>query len=116
MSWLWSLFSSISNYVHESRIHNKREVYISYQSDLEALRKKSDWIPIWEGLGGLVVRPRPLGRRAPGPKPDSTEDPPCMRPAARQLIRSQTSSRWCGMERGCQLRCRPRHLTVAQNY
>ncbi|GFW26629.1 hypothetical protein TNCV_2850191 [Trichonephila clavipes] len=26
--------------------------------------------------------------------------------------RAQTSSRWCGMvvRRGCQLRCRPRHL------
>ncbi|GBM33870.1 hypothetical protein AVEN_5916-1 [Araneus ventricosus] len=35
------------------------------------------------GLGGLVARSRPWGRRAPGPKPASTEDPPCMRPAAR---------------------------------
>ncbi|GBM10161.1 hypothetical protein AVEN_258763-1 [Araneus ventricosus] len=29
-----------------------------------------------EGLGGLVVRCRPRGWRAPGSKPDSTEDPP----------------------------------------
>ncbi|GBM25987.1 hypothetical protein AVEN_223121-1 [Araneus ventricosus] len=30
------------------------------------------------GRGGLVVRSRLWGRRAPGSKPDSTEDPPCM--------------------------------------
>ncbi|GBN81358.1 hypothetical protein AVEN_263796-1, partial [Araneus ventricosus] len=33
--------------------------------------------------GGLVVRSRLWGRRAPGSKPDSTEDPPCMGPVAR---------------------------------
>ncbi|GFV75327.1 uncharacterized protein TNCV_1481731 [Trichonephila clavipes] len=33
------------------------------------------------------------------------------------LSRAETSSRWCGSwERGCQLRCRPRPLTMAQNY
>ncbi|GBN56380.1 hypothetical protein AVEN_237416-1 [Araneus ventricosus] len=49
--------------------------------------------------GGLVVGSRPWGRRAPGLKPDSTEDPTYMGPAARQIIRSgQTPSRWCGME------------------
>ncbi|GBO11513.1 hypothetical protein AVEN_178964-1 [Araneus ventricosus] len=39
------------------------------------------------------------GRRVPDSKYDSTEDPPCMRPVARQIISSgQTSSRWCGAE------------------
>ncbi|PRD32939.1 UNVERIFIED_CONTAM: hypothetical protein NCL1_18943 [Trichonephila clavipes] len=35
------------------------------------------------------------------------------------LSRAETSSRWCGVvvKRGvCQLRCRPRHLTMVQNY
>ncbi|GBO26261.1 hypothetical protein AVEN_11754-1 [Araneus ventricosus] len=32
---------------------------------------------IW-GRGGLVVRSRLWGRRAPGPNPDFTEDPPYM--------------------------------------
>ncbi|GFT89516.1 uncharacterized protein TNCV_4387721 [Trichonephila clavipes] len=35
------------------------------------------------------------------------------------LSRAQTSSRWCGVvaRRGwCQLRCRPRHLTMVQDY
>ncbi|GBO18100.1 hypothetical protein AVEN_46662-1, partial [Araneus ventricosus] len=52
-----------------------------------------------EGRGDLVARSRPRDRRAAGPKPDSTEDPSCMVPAARQIIRSgQTPSRWCGAE------------------
>ncbi|GBN38770.1 hypothetical protein AVEN_129640-1, partial [Araneus ventricosus] len=36
-----------------------------------------------KGLGDQVARSRPWGRRAPGSKPDSTEDPPCMGPVAR---------------------------------
>ncbi|GFW38260.1 uncharacterized protein TNCV_4707551 [Trichonephila clavipes] len=35
------------------------------------------------------------------------------------LSRAETSSRWCGVvvrRRGCQLWCRPRHLTMVQNY
>ncbi|GFW12040.1 uncharacterized protein TNCV_4531051 [Trichonephila clavipes] len=35
------------------------------------------------------------------------------------LSRAETSSHWCGVvvRRGdCQLRCRPRHLTMVQNY
>ncbi|GFU60302.1 uncharacterized protein TNCV_3404461 [Trichonephila clavipes] len=32
------------------------------------------------------------------------------------LSRAETSSRWCGVRRRrCQLRCRPRHLTMVQN-
>ncbi|GFT06345.1 uncharacterized protein TNCV_1145371 [Trichonephila clavipes] len=35
------------------------------------------------------------------------------------LSRAETSSHWCGVvvrRGGCQLRCRPRHLTMVQNY
>ncbi|GFV93528.1 uncharacterized protein TNCV_1988411 [Trichonephila clavipes] len=35
------------------------------------------------------------------------------------LSRAETSSHWCGVvvrRRGCQLRCRPRHLTMVQDY
>ncbi|GFX24308.1 uncharacterized protein TNCV_421091 [Trichonephila clavipes] len=35
------------------------------------------------------------------------------------LSRAETSSRWCGVvvrKGGCQLRCRPRHLTMVRNY
>ncbi|GBN18088.1 hypothetical protein AVEN_182766-1 [Araneus ventricosus] len=73
-----------------------------------------------QGRGGLVARSWLWGRRVPGSKPDSTEDPPCTGPAARYIIRSgQTPSRWCGVEAwrgGCQLRRRPRHMTEVQNY
>ncbi|GBM17310.1 hypothetical protein AVEN_237293-1 [Araneus ventricosus] len=48
---------------------------------------------------GLVARSRPRDWRVTGPKPDSTEDPPCMEPAARSIIRSgQTPSRRRGVE------------------
>ncbi|GBN60965.1 hypothetical protein AVEN_235745-1 [Araneus ventricosus] len=36
-----------------------------------------------ESRGGLVVRSRPRDRRVAGSKSDSTEDPPCVGPAAR---------------------------------
>ncbi|GFS60081.1 uncharacterized protein TNCV_2833001 [Trichonephila clavipes] len=45
-------------------------------------------------------------------EPSTTKDP-------LNLSRAQTSSRWCGVvvkRGGCQLRCRPRHLTMVQNY
>ncbi|GFV86196.1 uncharacterized protein TNCV_671931 [Trichonephila clavipes] len=38
---------------------------------------------------------------------------------ALNLSRAQTSSRWCGVvvrRGGCQIRCRPRHFTMVQNY
>ncbi|GBM35986.1 hypothetical protein AVEN_78085-1 [Araneus ventricosus] len=35
----------------------------------------------------------------------------------KSYVSGQMSSRWCGSsERECQIRCRPRHLTAAQNY
>ncbi|GBN97226.1 hypothetical protein AVEN_82096-1 [Araneus ventricosus] len=77
-------------------------------------------LKIYKGRCGLVVGSRLWGRRVAGSKPDSTEDPPCMGPAALEIMRSgQTLSRLCGVEawRGrCQTRRRPRRLTVVQNY
>ncbi|GBN29884.1 hypothetical protein AVEN_178989-1 [Araneus ventricosus] len=71
------------------------------------------------GRGGLVGRARLRGRRVPGSKPDSTEDPPCIGPVEREIIRRGPNVLplvWFGsLERGCQLRCRPRHLTEIQN-
>ncbi|GFX29082.1 uncharacterized protein TNCV_2072331 [Trichonephila clavipes] len=40
-------------------------------------------------------------------------------PCTLNLSRAETSSRWCVVvvrRGGCQLRCRPRHLTMVQNY
>ncbi|GBM30203.1 hypothetical protein AVEN_165804-1 [Araneus ventricosus] len=39
------------------------------------------------GRGGLVARCRLLGRRVPGSKTDSTEDPPCVGSVASLIIR-----------------------------
>ncbi|GBL85469.1 hypothetical protein AVEN_34643-1 [Araneus ventricosus] len=70
--------------------------------------------------GGLMVRSRLRCRRVKSSKPDSTEYPPRMGPLAGQIIRRGPNDlplQWCGsLERGCQLRFRPRHLTVVQNY
>ncbi|GBM25642.1 hypothetical protein AVEN_82758-1 [Araneus ventricosus] len=61
---------------------------------------------IARGCGSLEARSRIRHQRVAGSKPDSTEDPPCMVPAARQIIRSgQTFSRLCGADvwrGGCQ--------------
>ncbi|GBN96818.1 hypothetical protein AVEN_243057-1 [Araneus ventricosus] len=71
-----------------------------------------------QGRGGLVVKSRLSGRRVPGSKPDSSDDPPCMGSAALKIIRSgQTPSRRCGLKArrgGYQPRCR--HLTAVRNY
>ncbi|GBO14535.1 hypothetical protein AVEN_239491-1 [Araneus ventricosus] len=45
------------------------------------------------GRGGLLVRSRLCGRRVPGSKPDSTEDPLCIGPAAHEIIRRGTNVR-----------------------
>ncbi|GBM42001.1 hypothetical protein AVEN_137549-1 [Araneus ventricosus] len=64
-----------------------------------------------EGSGDLVVRSRLRGRRVPASKPNSSKDLPCMGPAASwsngiPLVR-------CGsLERGCQFRRYPHHLTA----
>ncbi|GBN73996.1 hypothetical protein AVEN_193517-1, partial [Araneus ventricosus] len=66
------------------------------------------------------IRPRwPSGkiptsnRMVAGSKPDSAEDPPCMGPAARKIIRSgRMPSRLCSAE---VWRGGPRHLTAVQN-
>ncbi|GBO05469.1 hypothetical protein AVEN_98628-1 [Araneus ventricosus] len=45
---------------------------------------------------GKVSGLRPVGSRF---ETDFTEDPPCIEPIARQIIRSgQTPSHWCGVE------------------
>ncbi|GBN38781.1 hypothetical protein AVEN_112832-1 [Araneus ventricosus] len=76
--------------------------------------------PFIRGRGGLVVRSRPRDKRVIGLKPDSTEDPPSIKPVVHKIIHnSQTSSHWCGVEvwRGeCQFRCHPHHLPAVQNY
>ncbi|GBN15628.1 hypothetical protein AVEN_51242-1 [Araneus ventricosus] len=74
---------------------------------------------IWKGRSGLVVKSRLWGRRVPGSKLDSTEDPPCIWACCTlnlTLWPNVLPLVWCGsLERGCKVRCRPRHLTWVQN-
>ncbi|GBO38926.1 hypothetical protein AVEN_240257-1 [Araneus ventricosus] len=44
------------------------------------------------GRGGLEVRSRLRGRRLPGLKTDSTEDPPCMRPVVSYVVAKRSSA------------------------
>ncbi|GBN69985.1 hypothetical protein AVEN_81805-1, partial [Araneus ventricosus] len=66
-----------------------------------------------------MVRSRPRGRWVPCSKPDSTEEQLCKR-ACCTLNPSRPNVLplvWCGsLEKGCQLRCRPHHLTTDQNH
>ncbi|GBM86837.1 hypothetical protein AVEN_225059-1 [Araneus ventricosus] len=63
------------------------------------------------GGGGLVIRCLLWGLRAPGSKPDSTEDLQCIGPVARQIIRSGSNILplvWCGsLERQVPARVSP---------
>ncbi|GBL81362.1 hypothetical protein AVEN_165496-1, partial [Araneus ventricosus] len=73
-----------------------------------------------EGRSGLVVGSRPRDRRVAFRNPIPLK----IRRVwgllhAKSYGSVQTSSRWCGAEvwrGGCQLGCRPRHLTAVQNY
>ncbi|GBN05912.1 Voltage-dependent calcium channel type A subunit alpha-1 [Araneus ventricosus] len=58
-------------------------------------------------------------RRVPCSKPDSAEELPCKQAwcMLNPLGPNVLALVWCGsLERGCQLRCRPRHLTAVQNH
>ncbi|GBN23594.1 hypothetical protein AVEN_50876-1 [Araneus ventricosus] len=72
------------------------------------------------GRGGLGIRSRLRGGRAPGSKPDSTEEPSCCGPVACQIIRKGPNVLplvCCGsLERGCQFSYHPRHRIAVQNY
>ncbi|GBM08029.1 hypothetical protein AVEN_71467-1 [Araneus ventricosus] len=63
----------------------------------------------------LVARSQPRDRRIAGSKPIPLKDPPCMGPVTLNHIssgkRPPAGVAWKFGE-GCQLRCRPRHLTA----
>ncbi|GBM55200.1 hypothetical protein AVEN_182151-1 [Araneus ventricosus] len=79
LDWKTSLFPPVNDKCDScTRLSNR----LGYRSVEKRLRFLASSVP-GVGRGGLVVRPRLWGRRAPGSKPDSTEDPPCMGPVAR---------------------------------
>ncbi|GFT40608.1 uncharacterized protein TNCV_3007841 [Trichonephila clavipes] len=67
---------------------------------------------------GVVLKASDRGWLCHEFEPSTTKDPPCRAAMHAKSVESETSSRWCGVvvRRGCQLRCRPRHLTMVQNY
>ncbi|GFX33152.1 uncharacterized protein TNCV_5043191 [Trichonephila clavipes] len=67
------------------------------------------------GCGSLVVKISDCHEF----EPSTTKDPRVGKRCTFNLSRAQTSSRWCGgvVRKGdFQIRCRLRHLTLAQNY
>ncbi|GFY04429.1 uncharacterized protein TNCV_4415171 [Trichonephila clavipes] len=75
----------------------------------------------YRGRGSLVVKVTDSWSTCHEFEPNTAEDPPCR---GAMHVKSVESSNvlpfvWCGVvvRRGaCQLRCRPRHLTMVQNY
>ncbi|GFU86679.1 uncharacterized protein TNCV_2880991 [Trichonephila clavipes] len=71
------------------------------------------------GCGSPVVRVSDHGRYVMSSSPVPLKTRRVGQRCTLNLSRAQTSSRWCGVvvrRGGCQLRCRPRHLTMVQNY
>ncbi|GFT32808.1 uncharacterized protein TNCV_5038621 [Trichonephila clavipes] len=71
------------------------------------------------GCGSPVVKVSNHGRHVMSSIPVPLKTRRVGQRCTLNLSRAETSSRWCGVvvRRGrCQLRCRPRHLTIVQNY
>ncbi|GBL96912.1 hypothetical protein AVEN_182501-1 [Araneus ventricosus] len=70
---------------------------------------------MWRWHSGKVSA---LGLRVPDSKSSYTKDPPCMLQVKSYLVakRPPVGVVWKFGEEGCQLRCRPRHLTAVRNY
>ncbi|GFW52153.1 uncharacterized protein TNCV_2426001 [Trichonephila clavipes] len=71
------------------------------------------------GCGSPVVKVSKHGRHVMSSIPVPLKTRRVGQRCTLNLSRAETSSRWCGVvvrRGGCQLRCRPRHLTMVQNY
>ncbi|GFW59213.1 uncharacterized protein TNCV_2781441 [Trichonephila clavipes] len=71
------------------------------------------------GCGSPVVKVSNHGRHVMSSIPVPLKTRRVGQRCTLNLSRAETSSRWCGVvvrRGGCQLRCRPRHLTMVQNY
>ncbi|GFX49428.1 uncharacterized protein TNCV_3342061 [Trichonephila clavipes] len=71
------------------------------------------------GCGSLVVTVSDRGWPCHELKPSTAKDPPCRGVIHAKSVESSIVLPlvWCGSyDRRYQLRCRPRHFTMAQNY
>ncbi|GFW91677.1 uncharacterized protein TNCV_4500961 [Trichonephila clavipes] len=72
-----------------------------------------------QGCGSPVVKVSNHGRHVMSSIPVPLKTRRVGQRCTLNLSRAETSSRWYGVvvrRGGCQLRCRPRHLTMVQNY
>ncbi|GFS62153.1 uncharacterized protein TNCV_477001 [Trichonephila clavipes] len=72
-----------------------------------------------EGCGGPVVKVWDHGRHVMSSSPVPLKTRHVGQRCMLNLLRAETPSGWRGVvvrRGGCQLRCRPRHLTMIQNY
>ncbi|GBN47066.1 hypothetical protein AVEN_40716-1 [Araneus ventricosus] len=83
------LFVKLKEHLSATRLSSDSDVKTTAESWLSGLGRDFFQIRVKQvspafrkGRGGLVVTPRLWGRRVPGSRPDSTEDPPCMGPVA----------------------------------
>ncbi|GFT73527.1 uncharacterized protein TNCV_4021351 [Trichonephila clavipes] len=75
--------------------------------------------PLFEGCRSPVVKVSDHGRHVMSSSPVPLKIRRVGQRCMLNLSRAETSTRWCGVvvrRGGCQLRCRPRHMTMAQNY
>ncbi|GFT17105.1 uncharacterized protein TNCV_4738321 [Trichonephila clavipes] len=71
------------------------------------------------GRGSPVLKISDHGRHVMSSSPEPLKTHRVGQRCTLNLSRAETSSCWCGVvvrRGGCQLRCRPRHLTMVQNY
>ncbi|GBO14224.1 hypothetical protein AVEN_146566-1 [Araneus ventricosus] len=74
----------IGNTPTNAMLHDcKNGVWLSYSTWKHSFYSGNSFLlVILNGCSGLAVRSRLRGRRVPGSKSDSPEDPPCMAPIA----------------------------------
>ncbi|PRD25835.1 UNVERIFIED_CONTAM: hypothetical protein NCL1_39753 [Trichonephila clavipes] len=76
-------------------------------------------IPEWKGCGSPMDKVTDHGRHVTCSSPVPLKTRRVGERCTLNLPRAQTSSSWCGVvvrRGGCQIRCRPRHLIMFQNY
>ncbi|GFT19616.1 uncharacterized protein TNCV_2534911 [Trichonephila clavipes] len=106
---------------YASQKRQKQEL-TDFVYDLLKLQKKLELgmseKALW-GCGSPVVKVSNHGRHVMSSIPVPLKTRRVGKRCMLNLSRAETSSRWCGVvvrRGGCQLRCRPRHLTMVQNY
>ncbi|GFX62663.1 uncharacterized protein TNCV_4868231 [Trichonephila clavipes] len=100
------------------RLANQR-LYLGRDEVSDWLYAQCSTLTVLEGCGSPVVKASNHGRHVMRSIPVPLKTRRVGQRCTLNLSRAETSSRWCGVvvrRGGCQLRCRPRHLTMVQNY